>query len=136
MEATGIYFLARLCTCGVWLASAIYEVFHYQHTTIKMAQNHVPAPTYLLLPVIMMKLAGSLMLIANQFVWAVSLAWIAFTIPATFLYHFTFHDKDGTFIFPQMIQFSKNVSILGGLLALILLDPNKPSWLVALLHKF
>lgn len=135
MEATGIYFLARLCTCGVWAASAVHEVFHYKHTTAKMTQNHVPWAKYVLVLVIIMKFGGSLMLITNQFVWAASLAWILFMIPATFLYHFTFYEKDGRFIFPQMIQFSKNVSILGGLLALILLDPDKPQWLVALIHK-
>lgn len=133
MEATGLYFLARLCTCGVWTASAVHEAFHYQDTTIKMTKNHVPWPKYALMLVIIMKFAGSLMLITNQYVWAASLIWIMFMIPATLLYHFTFYEKDGTFIFPQMIQFSKNVSILGGLLALILLDPDKPQWLIALM---
>jgi hypothetical protein len=33
-----------------------------------------------------------------------------------------------------MIQFTKNVSLIGGLLTLALLDPNKPQWLVAMLR--
>jgi hypothetical protein len=33
-----------------------------------------------------------------------------------------------------MVRFSKNVSIIGGLLCLILLDPDKPQWLVAMLR--
>jgi hypothetical protein len=33
-----------------------------------------------------------------------------------------------------MVQFSKNVSIIGGLLCLMLLDPSKPQWLVGILR--
>ena len=99
-----------------------------------MTHNRVPWPKYVLPLVLIMEFGGSLMIIANQFVWAVALVWIVFTIPASFLYHITCYDKDGNFIFPQMVQFSKNVSIIGGLLCLMLLDPDKPQWLVGMLR--
>lgn len=134
METTGLYFLARLFTCGVWTVSALHEIFHYRHATVKMTENHIPLAKYVLSLVVVMKLGGSLMLITNQFVWAASLSWILFMIPATILYHLPWYEKDGTFIFPQMIQFTKNVSIMGGLLCLILLDPDKPAWLIALIR--
>ena len=50
-------------------------------------------------------------------------------IPATWLYHFKFMMKDGTIVFPQFVTGWKNVSIAGGLLALILLDASRPAWL-------
>ncbi len=127
------YFLVRLLSCGLWLATGVYSVFHYRETMAKMAERHIPAPKYLLFLVNVMKFAGGLMLLTNQFVWVAALAWILFLIPATLLFHLPLYDKQGKFIFPEMIQFSKNVSLLGGLLALILLDPNKPQWLVSLL---
>ena len=134
MEATWVYFLARLCTCVLWAASGIYAAFHYQETTLKMAQNHVPWPKVLLMPVLIMKFGGSLMLITDQFVWVAALVWSAYLIPVSFLFHLPLYDEEGKFVFPQMIQFSKNVSLIGGLLALGLLDPNKPQWLVAMLR--
>jgi len=135
MEATWVYFLARLCTCVLWAATGVYAAFHYRETTLKMAHNHVPWPKYLLVPVLVMKFGGSLMMITNQFVWAAALVWSAYLIPVSFLFHLPFYDEDGKFVFPQMIQFSKNVSLIGGLLTLILLDPSKPQWLIALLHQ-
>jgi uncharacterized membrane protein YphA (DoxX/SURF4 family) len=134
MESTLIYFLARLFTCGVWTAAGTYKAFHFRQTTVEMTHNHVPWPKYVLPLILLMEFGGSVMIIANQFAWAVALIWIAFTIPASFLYHITCYDKDGSFIFPQMVQFSKNVSIIGGLLCLMLLDPSKPQWLVGILR--
>jgi putative oxidoreductase len=134
METTLVYFAARLFTCGIWVAAGTYKAFHFKQTTVEMTHNHVPLSKYVLPLVLIMEFGGSVMIITNQYVWAVALAWIAFTIPASFLYHFTYYDKDGNFIFPQMVQFSKNVSIIGGLLCLILLDPNKPQWLVGMLR--
>ncbi len=134
MEATWVYFLARLCTSILWAATGVYALFHYQETTAKMAQNHVPWPKYLLVPVLIMKLGGSVMLLANQFVWLAALIWSAYLIPVSLLFHLPLYDKDGKFVFPQMIQFSKNVSLIGGLLTLALLDPTKPQWLVAMLR--
>src|SRR5450759_2754027 len=108
MESTLIYFLARLFTCGIWTAAGTYKAFHFKQTTVEMTQNDVPWSKYVLVGVIIMEFGGSLMIITNQFVWAVALVWIVFTIPASFLYHFTYYDKDGNFIFPQMVQYSKN----------------------------
>jgi putative oxidoreductase len=134
MESTLIYFLARLFTCGIWTAAGTYKAFHYKQTTVEMTCNHVPWSKYVLPGVLIMEFGGSILLITNQFVWAVALVWIVFTIPASFLYHCAYYDKDGNFIFPQMVQFAKNVSIIGGLLCLFLLDPDKPQWLVAMLR--
>ena len=84
----------------------------------------------MLVPVLVLKFGGSLMLIFNQFVWLVALAWIVFLVFASILFHLKFYDKDGNFVFLQLIQLSKNISMIGGLLCLLLLDPNKPHWLV------
>jgi len=135
MEATWVYFLARLCTSVLWAATGTYALFHYQETTEKMARNHVPWPKLVLVPVLVMKFGGSLMLITNQFVWAAALVWSVYLIPVNFLFHFAFYDAEGKFVFLQMVQFSKNVSLIGGLLTLVLLDPGKPQWLVALLQQ-
>lgn len=128
---TWLYVLIRLLSCGIWLFAGLFKAFHYTETAADMTHHRLPLARYLLAVVIAMELTGSVLLIANIQVWAVALAWIAFIIPATLLYHLPLR-VSGSIVFIQLIQFSKNLSILGGLLALVLLDPAKPAWLRAL----
>ncbi len=131
MEAQIIFSLARWLTCGVWIGAGIYKAFHYRQTIGEMTHNGIPFAQFLLIPVLVLEMAGSLLLIANFYVWAVAVAWIAFLILATPFYHFGWYTKDGKFVFPQMVQTTKNLSMMGGLLCLILLDPSTPAYLVS-----
>jgi uncharacterized membrane protein YphA (DoxX/SURF4 family) len=79
--------------------------------------------------VLALELVGSLLLIIDRYVWLVALAWLVFLVPASWIYHFRFMVKDGTIDFGQFVTGWKNVSIAGGLLALILLDSTRPDWL-------
>ena len=126
-----VYALIRLLSCGVWLFAGLFKALHYRHTVADMKQHGLPLARYLLALVIAMELTGCALLLLNVGVWAVALVWIAFTIPATLLYHWPFW-VNGGIVFAELVQFSKNLSIIGGLLALALLDPGKPSWLRAL----
>jgi hypothetical protein len=62
-------------------------------------------------------------------VWFACLAWLVFLLPASWLYHFRFMVRSGAINFPQLVTGWKNVSIAGGLIALILLDASRPVWL-------
>jgi uncharacterized membrane protein YphA (DoxX/SURF4 family) len=130
MNESIIFTLARLLTCGIFVGAGLYKLFHHHETVKEMTGNKVPFAAVAFWPVIGLELAGSLLLVSNQYVWAVALAWIAFIVVATPLYHFRMYTPDGQFIFPQMVQTTKNLTIIGGLLALILLDPAAPRWLV------
>ncbi len=131
MEAQTIFSLARWLTCGVWIGAGIYKAFHYRQTIGEMTHNGIPFAQLLLIPVLVLEMFGSLFLIANTYVWAVAAAWIAFLILATPFYHFGWYTKDRKFVFPQMVQTTKNLSMMGGLLCLILLDPSTPAYLVS-----
>lgn len=130
MEGQTIFMLARWLTCGIWIGAGIYKAFHAKQTIEEMRHNGVPFAKYLLAPVIVLELGGSILLITNTYVWAVALIWIAFILVSTPFYHFKFYTPDGQFVFPQMVQTTKNLSIIGGLLCLMLLDPSKPASLV------
>jgi len=130
-SAAWVYLLIRVLSCGIFFFAGIYKASHYSETVLDMTQHRVPWPRYVLAGVIAMELMGCVLLIGNIQVWAVALVWIAFTIPASWLYHWPIR-IGGTIVFPQLVQFSKNLSILGGLLALMMLDPAKPVWLHAL----
>jgi len=79
--------------------------------------------------VLALLLGGSALVIADFYVWAVSLAWIAFLIPASFIYH---GKLTGTTA--GSISSSSSCSgehLHGGRPArLILLDPSRPAWLL------
>lgn len=53
-----------------------------------------------------------------------------FLFPASYLYHWRLMISEGSIDFVQYVLFWKNVSIVGGLIALILLDSSRPGWLL------
>lgn len=134
METSWAYFLARLLTCGLWAITGVYALFHYRETMDKMRAHHIPWPGVALALVLVMKFGGSVLVITDQFVWVAALAWLAFMVVVTLLYHCRWYDEQRKFIFLEMVQLTKNVSMAGGLLCLLLLDPAKPQWLVDFLR--
>ena len=129
MSAAIAYLLARVLTCGIWVAAGLHKATHYRNNIAEMGHLGVPLPRLVLPLVLALEMVGALLLVIDRYVWAVSLAWILFLIPASWLYHFKFMMKDGTIVFPQFVTGWKNVSIAGGLIALILLDASRPAWL-------
>ncbi len=123
------YLLARLLSCGIWVAAGLHKATHYQANLAEMGHLGVPLPRLVLPLVLVLEMVGAVLMVIDEHVWLVSLAWILFMIPASWLYHFKFMVKDGTIVFPQFVTGWKNVSIAGGLLALVLLDTSRPGWL-------
>ena len=126
-----MFTLARFFSCGIWFLSGLYKLTHFQATSEDMTRRGIPSSSLFLVITIALELAGSLLMFANLKVWLVALAWIAFIIIATPIYHGRFVEQ-GTIVFPEFVQFSKNLSLIGGLLALIALDPARPVWLSSL----
>ena len=124
------YLAARVLSCGLWLVMGVYKITHFEESAEDMAQHGVPYARALLPLVLILMLGGSALVIADLYVWAVSLAWIAFLIPASSIYHGRFIAADRSIDFFQLVLFWKNVSMIGGLVALILLDPARPAWLL------
>ena len=122
------YAAARVLTCGIWVAAGLFKATHFGLTVAEMVHHRIPWPRAVLCAVLALELVGSALLVVNLHVWAVSLAWIAFVIPASFVYHWFVTPRGVDFI--QLVLFWKNVSIIGGLVALILLDPSRPDWLL------
>ena len=125
------YLIARILTCGIWVAAGLYKATHFEHTVKEMQGHGIPLSRVALPIVIALEMVGSLLLIVDSWVWLVCVAWLVFLIPASYLYHFRYMVREGTIDFLQWVMFWKNVSIAGGLIALILLDASRPAWLIA-----
>lgn len=124
------YLVARLATCGIWTGAGLFKLFHFAGFAGKMKAYHFPLPALSAALVITVELVGSLCLALNFNVWAVALVWIAFTIWATWIEHRHIFDAQGAIVFPEYVQVCKNVSIIGGLIFMILLDTARPEWLL------
>ena len=125
-----LFTLARIFACGIWLFAGLFKLTHFKGTTEDMAQRGIPMPAFFLVITLMIEFGGTLLLFTNSLVWLVGLVWIVFVIVATPVYHGKII-VDGKINFPEYVQFSKNLSIMDAMFALIALDPNKPAWLLA-----
>jgi putative oxidoreductase len=123
------YLAARVLSCGIWIAAGLHKAAHYHRNIAEMTHLGVPLPRLVLPLVLAMEIAGAAMLIFDYYAWLAALAWLVFLVPASYLYHFRFMVRDGTIEFGQFVTGWKNVSIAGGLIALILLDASRPAWL-------
>jgi putative oxidoreductase len=123
------YLAARILSCGIWVAAGLHKATHYEKNIAEMTHLGVPLPRLVLPLVLVLEMVGAALLIVDHYVWAVALAWLVFLIPASWMYHFRFMIKDGAIDFPQFVTGWKNVSIAGGLIALMLLDSSRPAWL-------
>ena len=124
------YLAVRIFTCASWIGAGVHAATHFEKTA-KVAGDHgIPLPRLVLPMVIVMEFGGSALLLADQYAWAVCLVWIAFLVVATYFYHLQWVTPEGEFDFMQYTQVWKNVSMAGGLIAVILLDPSRPDWLL------
>ena len=124
------YLAARVLSCGVWIPAGLYKAMHFEETVEEIADHGVPLARLVLPVVLLIEFGGSALVLADFYTWAACLVWIAFLFPASYVYHGKFVTPGGGIDFVQMVMFFKNVSILGGLIALIMLDPSRPAWLL------
>lgn len=125
-----IYLVARILTCGIWAGAGLFKLFHFAGFTAKMHGFGFPLPVLSAAFVIAVELVGSLFLVLDFQVWAVALVWTGFTVWASWIEHRHIFDADGAIVFPEYVQVCKNISIIGGLWFMILLDPTRPEWLL------
>jgi uncharacterized membrane protein YphA (DoxX/SURF4 family) len=124
------YLVARILTCGIWAGAGFFKLFHFAGFTAKMRGFGFPLPALSAAFVIAVELVGSLFLVLNFQVWAVALVWTGFTVWASWIEHRHIFDGNGAIVFPEYVQVCKNISIIGGLWFMILLDTTRPEWLL------
>ena len=122
--------VARFLSCGIWFFAGMFKLTHFRHICADMAKHGIPFQPMFLVLVIILEIGGSALIFANLHVWQVALSWIGFMLLATPIYHGKFI-VDGKVFFPEYVQFSKNISLAGGLIALAALDPALPAGLRA-----
>lgn len=102
--------IGRTFLAVIFLRSGIGKLFGFAATQEQIAAQGLPIPALLLVGSIILEIFGSLSVILGWKARWGAIALILFLIPTTLVFHTNFADPN------QVIQFFKNLSILGGLL--------------------
>ncbi|MEN9206641.1 MAG: DoxX family protein [Gloeomargarita sp. GMQP_bins_120] len=103
--------VARVFLSAVFIRAGITKILNPEGTQAYMAKFGVPG--WLLIPTIIVLLAGGLsVLLGYKARWGAALL-IGFLIPATLIFHTDFSQNI------EVIQFFKNLALMGGLLLVV-----------------
>jgi putative oxidoreductase len=113
--------VGRLLLAYLFIVAGFGKVVGFAGTAKYMASKGIPMVEVLLVGTIVIELIGGLMLAvgwkARWAAWAIFL----FIIPATIIFHPVWADAS------QMIQFNKNLAIMGGMLYVAFMGPGRLS---------
>lgn len=104
--------VSRILLSGIFLFSGVKKIFAFHATQAYMAGFGMRMTGIFLVLAILFEIGGGLFLLLGYFPRLGALALILFLVPTTLVFHRNFADPG------QVVQFSKNVAILGGLFAI------------------
>jgi putative oxidoreductase len=105
--------VARILLSSIFLISGVKKVFAFSATQGYMAQYGMKMTGLFLVLAILLEVGGGLSVLLGYFPRLGALALFLFLVPTTVVFHRDFANP------AQVIQFEKNVAIMGGLLALL-----------------
>lgn len=107
--------VGRACLALVFLASGVAKLFSWASVTGYMASREIPWPGFFLCGALLLEAGGGLSVLLGWKARIGAKALILVLIPATLAFHGFWHEPEADFR-EQVLQFLKNLSILGGLI--------------------
>ncbi len=112
--------LGRLLLCAIFVMSALgNDIPHFHDVTAHMAKEGVPAPQVMLAGAIAFLIAGSLSVILGYKARIGATLLLIFLVLATYFFHDFWALDDPQAQQEQMIQFMKNLGLMGAMLLII-----------------
>lgn len=109
--------VGRVFLSAIFIMSGTMKVLHWSNTAASMENEGMPlTPFFLFMATVLEIGAGMFILFGFKTTWS-ALALAAFLIPVTLIFH-DFWRFEGQQMEQQMQHFLKNLTIIGGLLAL------------------
>ncbi len=125
VQALGLL-AGRILLALIFVGAGYGKVGGFEDTAAYMAGKGLPMVEALLIATILIELGGGLLLaIGYKTRWA-ALAIFLFLIPATLIFH-AFWGLEAEEMTTQLIQFQKNLAIMGGLLYVVVSGPGRIS---------
>lgn len=115
--------VGRILLSLIFILSAFNKLGNVTGTTGYMAAHGMPAVKFFLVMAVVFELLGGLMVLSGYRARLGAVLLIVFIVPATLIFH-NFWAFEGMERQQQMINFLKNISILGGLLVVVGLGPG------------
>lgn len=117
--------MARILMSIIFLKSGYGKIMDFEGTTAYMAAKGMPLVSLFLVGAIAVEIAGGLsLLLGVKARWGALLLFL-FMIPTTVIFH-KFWGLEGSEAALQQIQFMKNLTIMGGLLAVTAAGARQP----------
>ncbi|MBM9401143.1 DoxX family protein [Gluconacetobacter azotocaptans] len=116
--------IARLALATLFLVMGWGKLSDYSGTVAYMAQTHAPLPAISAIVAIVTELGIGAALVAGFLVTPLAGILAIYTVVTAFIGHH-FWTMDGALRYDMTIHFYKNVSIAGGLLALVAAGPGR-----------
>jgi len=110
--------VGRALLSSIFILSGWGKITGFSGTAAYMASKGMPMPDVLLVPTIIIELGGGLMLLLGWKARWAALAIFLFVIPTTLIFH-AFWAVDAAQVQNQMINFMKNIAIMGGMLYVV-----------------
>jgi putative oxidoreductase len=115
---SGTLLVGRVLLGAIFLMAGVAKLMDWAGTAAYMESQGLPMVDVLLPIAAAVEIVGALSILTGTFARAGALALFAFLIPTTLVFH-DFWTLEGAERQAQMIDFLKNLSIMGGLLLLI-----------------
>lgn len=115
MQTDGLPALvARVLLSAIFLVSGFAKIADWNGTAEHMASQHMPMVPLFLVLAIVCEVGGGLMLLLGFKTRFAAVILFLYLIPVTLVFHH-FWTLSGAERLPQMVNFMKNLAILGGL---------------------
>ena len=112
--------LGRVMLCTIFFMSAVgNKIPHFSAVADLMAKKGIPAPQFMLVGAIVFLIAGSLSVILGYKARIGATLLLIFLVLATYYFHDFWHATDDKEKQEQMIQFMKNLGLMGAMLLII-----------------
>ena len=105
--------VARVLLSGIFLFSGVKKIFAFSGTQAYMAQQGMKMTGLFLAIAILFEICGGLSVLLGYFPRLGALALLLFLLPTTVVFHRDFANP------VQVVQFAKNLAIMGGLFAVL-----------------
>lgn len=118
--------VGRALMALIFIGSGFSKITGFADTAASMAGKGIPVVEVLLPLVILIELGGGLLLALGYKARFAALAIFLFLIPATLIFHDFWAVEPEQFKM-QLIQFQKNLAIMGGMLYVVCAGPGRMS---------
>lgn len=124
-------FLGRLFIASIFAVSGAVKLAKPEETVAYMTGAGIPHADILVWVAAVAELAGAVSLALGLLARTGALGLIAFLVPTTILFH-DFWNQSGIVMTTQLVNFAKNVAIIGGLMLIVAHGPGRWSLAVQL----